>query len=198
LSAAAIALPRPVAMPTAPRAAVAPGPDGAPPAASPTRRVTDFVNAGRATPRATLETNYWAKTHLDLATLASSFEFDDAGKLRADIGFALLSEDMQRQFGTPEHLAAAMMADRPGPSAIAILDEMARGPDDADLKIRGVNPDGTAAEETLHYHRGADGWRVVIPATAVDGAVNLIIKDPNTIPRPAPKPPEKDPGAIRG
>jgi RNA polymerase sigma factor (sigma-70 family) len=194
---AVVAPERAVAPQSVPPATAAPALQAAPPATETMRLVSQFVNAGRATPRDTLETNHWATKHLDLATLAVSFEFDEEGKIRADTGFALLTEEMRRQFGSPENLAAAMMADRPGPSAIAVLEQIEQGPDDADLKIRALNSDGTSAVETVHFRRHEDGWRVVIPAASVNGAVNLITGDPNTILRPKPKLPEKAPGALR-
>jgi len=153
--------------------------------------VETFVNAGRMTPRATLETTYWARRHVELAALAQAVAFDKAGKAKADALFGLLSDDLQKQYKTPEVFAAAMLADLPCPTGIQINGETEQGPDDATLKVSIQNPSGKVSQRTLQYHRYDDGWRAVIPVSLVNAAAIEIMKDPNKIPQPKPAAPAR-------
>lgn len=151
--------------------------------------VARFTNAGRATPRATLETNYWARKNIDLAELAKAIAFDDAAKAKAEALFGLLTDDLRGQYQTPENFAAAMLADLPSPIGIEVLEQVDQGPDDADLKLRVQNADGKFSTRTIQYHRYEDGWRTVIPAPLVDAAAKSIMQNPKSILRPkAPAP----------
>src|SRR6478736_4809377 len=148
-------------------------------------------NAGRSTPRATLSTLLAAATGGDLAILRDALDFDDANRAKARAWFDSLPVASRLLYGTPEELVAGVTLSNipPTHAQVSWLHQA-----DADHAIMGLllAEPASAAPSPLAYqpavgnfppglvgssayrvvvldlHRTPDGWRVKVPATAID------------------------------
>lgn len=148
-------------------------------------------NEGRATPQATANTLLWAAVNGDLATLRGIFQFDDATRAKARTWFDSLPPEIRSLHATPEDLVAGVTLANIAPDR-AQLSWLHEGPSDqaiVGLMLTGAAasapplPGAKAAQETrppslddrarykvvvLNLQRASDGWRVKVPAVAID------------------------------
>ncbi len=156
---------------------------------------SSWHNAGRSTPQATTTTLLWAAAHGNLAELANLFQFDDQARERARDWFNALTPDVRLQYGTPENLVAGATLARIAPerAQLSWLHE-----DNNDRAIvgmlvgqaaRSTKPQLSTSEKpevpprtqppalaehspykvvVLSLRRFPDGWRVQVPAGAID------------------------------
>jgi hypothetical protein len=148
-------------------------------------------NEGRRTPRATIATLLWAAAGGDVRTWRDTLEFDDATERKARELLAGLSPVVRSQYASPDDLVASVaMTKVPLTEAQLMWLHQA----DADNAVAGLRLAGAerasgsvfgGAEVTvnapprlsdqsrekmvvLSLHRTAAGWRVVVPATAIE------------------------------
>lgn len=135
---------------------------------------SSYHNAGRATPRAALETFVWASDRGDTATLAKSIVFGGNGRQRALAVLAALPQEAQAQFSTPEELYALFIADDalafppPPEDMLQSVSVQFAGADSAILTFPGQN-------HQQQYQLTADGWKYVFPEVAVEQFANSIL-----------------------
>jgi hypothetical protein len=154
-------------MARAPQAAAATRPDDAVPLKL--IPMSEWKNAGLATPAATLETALWAGAGGDIDTLANTFFLGDRAKERADALFANLSEATRQQYGSPEKLLALMFAREIGVvTGMQVLSQVDRGPEEAMLFMRVGNAEGKTKEEKLPFQLTPGGWRLQFPEKMID------------------------------
>lgn len=150
-----------------------------------------WQNEGRATPRAAVATLLWAATGGDLVALRNTLQFDDTTRALARGWYDSLPLGGRSLYATPEDLvAAATLADIPATQAqLSWLHET-----DQDRAIGGILlaepatlkatppgyqpavgnfPPGLTGTSryrvvVLNLQRTLDGWRVSVPATAID------------------------------
>jgi hypothetical protein len=179
-------------------AASAPEPAPAEKPASPVWAVGEWTpanawrNAGRATPRDTANTLLWAAANGDVATVREIFQFGEDTRAKARAWFDSLPPETRSTHATPEDLVAGVTLAQISPerAQLSWLHET-----DADRAIVGllVSRPSTATaatspaikpatgnlppalEDRAHYNvvvlnlqRAADGWRVQVPADAID------------------------------
>lgn len=159
-------------------------------------------NAGQTTPQATASTLLWAAANGDLATMRTIFQFDDNTRAKARAWFDSLPPTARLLHATPEDLVAgvtlaSISSDR------AQLSWLHQGTDDraiVGLLVAGSPaasappvPDAKAVPDkrppaladharyklvVLSLQRASDGWRVQVPADAIDNlARNLRAAD---------------------
>ena len=152
-----------------------------------------WQNRGRANPAAVVETALWAAAGGDVVVLQDVLEFDAAARAPADALFARLPESARTHYATPEHLIAAFTAKSIPLGDAQLVWQQQSGPDEASvcvfLRDRRAAPEAaavaTSPKETgsappslpesaasrsayLALRRSADGWRLVVPASAVE------------------------------
>lgn len=168
------------------------------PTPAPTWRIGEWTaasawhNEGRATPQATISTLLWAATGGDLAALRDMLNLDDANRAKARAWFDSLPPAGRALYATPEDLvASATLYNVPATKAQLSWLHQA----DGDRAVAGIllaEPESATPTPALEYQpavgnfppalrgrppyrvvvldlrRTADGWRVNVPATALD------------------------------
>lgn len=150
-----------------------------------TVRTEALADRGKATPRATFETLYWALAGGDITKIADSLFLGREAQSEADQLFASLSKEKRREFGTAPNLVASMLVsvsrnaalqitgDEPGakfyPAGLGLPD--AATDDPAFHTVRTtvmLAPDGKESSATMVFHLAPDGWRWVMPPSMID------------------------------
>lgn len=153
-----------------------------------------WANRGVATPRATLETALWAAAGGDVAALSALLELDPATRAKADDLLAKLPPASRQTFADAEALIASVTLGRIPPAEAQIAWFHATDNDHASAAVllRGADnlppasshPPATSNEidrpppmgpdnrstrmATLSLHRSDSGWRLIVPASAID------------------------------
>jgi hypothetical protein len=128
-----------------------------------------WKNAGKSTPEKAVETVLWAAVGGEVDTLAQTLTFTPTARAKADAWFATLSESTRRQYGTPEKLMALMVAkDAETLSSMQLLGSKEVSPDNVGVRIRFATETGKTKDDNFLMHRGADGWRLILPDAAVE------------------------------
>jgi hypothetical protein len=149
-------------------------------------------NAGRVTPQATATTLLWAAANGDMATMREIFQFGDDTRAKAHAWFDSLSPETRAAYATPEDLVAGVTLAQISPERAqlswlhetddsrAIVGLLVSRPDAVTATTSPAIKPATgnlppALEERAHYsvvvlnlERAADGWRVQVPADAID------------------------------
>ena len=131
---------------------------------------SEWKLAGRATPRAAFESVLWAATHQDIDHLAALLGFDAKTRVKAEAFFAQLPPETQAQYGSPEKIAATMLAaNMPANlNAVAGLGESTQQ-DRSQLFMQLQRSDGTVKANAYTFQRGPDGWQLIVPGSVLQG-----------------------------
>lgn len=130
---------------------------------------TDWTNAGRESPAATMETIYWAALNGELNVLATALLIPDDDRPKVDTWFASLAESTREQYGTAEKLIGLLVAKDAGPlTGMQILDSENLSDADVITRVRFETDDGSVDYAEYILRQTADGWRLVVPADGVD------------------------------
>jgi hypothetical protein len=145
-------------------------------ASAPPVPASEWKNAGRATPAATIETMMWAAVRNDVATFASTVGFDPKLRPAVDRFFETLPETTRTRYGTPEQLIAEFMM--PELAAMAagmhIGQETQAANGDTQLIVGLQNRAGVIRESPSTLRHADDGWQVVVSPQAVQQIANRI------------------------
>ena len=149
-------------------------------------------NAGRVTPQATATTLLWAAANGDVATVRELFQFGEDTRTKARAWFDSLPLAARAAYATPEDLVAGVTLAQISPERAqlswlhetdterAIVGLLVSRPETATPAAPPAITPATgnlppALEERAHYsvvvlnlQRGSDGWRVQVPADAID------------------------------
>ena len=155
---------------------------------------TEWSNEGRATPRAAMATLLWAAASGDLAGVRAMFSFDEPTLAKARAWFDSLPAASRAQYRTPEELVAAvtlgnipptraqiswlrqtteeraivgMLLDTPAPASSAATLDYQPAAGGLPPSLRQSRPPYRVV--VLDLQRAADGWRINVPAAAIDG-----------------------------
>jgi hypothetical protein len=153
---------------------------------------TAWRNAGRVTPQATTTTLLWAAANGDMATMREIFQFSEGTRIKARAWFDSLPPPARAAYATPEDLVAGVTLAQISPERAqlswlhetdanrAIVGLLVSRPDAVTPTTSPVIKPATgnlppALEERAHYsvvvlnlERASDGWRVQVPADAID------------------------------
>ena len=136
---------------------------------------TQWKNAGRAMPDATVETLLWAVSRQDIDTVAAMLTFEPRLRPSLDAMFEVLPESVRTQYGTVERLIAGYSIKDFQLAGMHILAERQTDPDSANVRFRWSEEGGGGAREIpMRLVRGDDGWRVMMTAGAVQNIANTI------------------------
>lgn len=162
------------------------------------RPAAAWSNEGRSTPGATVATLLWAAVGGDLAAMQTVLEFDDATRAKARAWFDSLPPATRSLYASPEDLVASVTI-RNIPATTAQLNWLRQtdpehtivgllltgpatpAPESAQIADpAGSAPPPSAVGQSknqlavLDLHGTPDGWRVIVPATAVDRMAKLL------------------------
>lgn len=130
--------------------------------------VAQWKNAGKGTPEAGVETALWAANGGDVETLRGMLTFTDSARAKAEAWFAGLSENVRREYGSAENVIALLIArDAASLTGMQVLGKKEVSPNDVGVRVRFAADDKTK-DDTFLMHRGADGWRLLLPDQAVE------------------------------
>ncbi len=162
----------------------------APALATGLKPIESLTNAGRATPKATLETWMWASHGGDTTVMAAAMALLPESRQKAEELFARVPETVRAQYGTPEQLLATAFAGAGGmqTTGMQVLSEQAgakidgmdptlRGdPAYKTLRVQNQYANGSVREIDLVFQQAADGWKQVIQPNTVIKAAALLGK----------------------
>lgn len=131
---------------------------------SPTVALTpssQWVNAGRATPDASLETFHWALAQHDTNAFAQALAWDPAAQAKAEELFNAAPEAVRQKFGSIDGVVYALLSRLPPMSGYAVVSENTSG-DSGTLVEQHEYEDGRVRQNQVNLHHFDDGWRVVL------------------------------------
>ena len=129
---------------------------------------TEWKNCGRTTPESALETMLWATAGGDLAALKGTLEFDEASRAKGAAILAGLPESSRRQYATPEDLLALELAGNIPLESAQFVARQRISDDEVTAYVRLKDPAGVTRQVHLTLRRSPDGWKLHVPATAVN------------------------------
>ncbi len=145
-------------------------------ATAPLVPVSDWKNAGRATPSATVETLLWTAARHDVDGFAAMLSIDPQLRPSVDRMFGVFPEALRAQYGTVERLLADYMIKDLPLAAMKIVSE--RQPDTtwATVMVRLQDQAGGGKEVAWPIVRAAtdDGWRLAVLPDGVQKIANEI------------------------
>lgn len=135
---------------------------------------SEWVNAGIATPGATLETSCWADLSGDVDAMLSTLLINEPARIKAKEVFDRLPPDQQAKYGSPDRLIAMLsIGGHTQMAGIKVLDEIERSPGVVVLHTLWQYDDGRIRENTgFKVRQTADGWKVPITVRDVDEMIN--------------------------
>jgi hypothetical protein len=153
------------------------GPDGEKTADSSVVEARDWAYRGRSNPKATIESVLWAASHGDVERLAPLLGFSPEIRPDADAMFARLPEASQQEYGSPEKVVATLLAGSfPGnANSMKLFDEAQFGDQDAAIPITVSHSDGTSRTNVFRFHKAADGWQLLVPASVMQSYASTLL-----------------------
>jgi hypothetical protein len=134
-------------------------------------------NSGKATPEASTQTALWAAVSGDVEALAETLMFTASAQKKADAWFATLPDATRQQYGSPEKVVALMIAkDADSLTGMQVIGQQEVGPDNVGVRVRLAGADGKTKDDTLFMHRGADGWKMVLPDPVLEKFARQLAK----------------------
>jgi hypothetical protein len=141
-------------------------------AAMPLIPASEWRNAGRSTPSATVETIVWAISRKDVDGLASMLSIDAQLRPSVDQLFAVLPEDFRARYGTVERWLVDPMVKGPPIDGMQIVGERQLDVDRVELTVRFHIQNREFQELPVLLKHGDDGWRTIIMPKAVQEMAN--------------------------
>lgn len=138
--------------------------------------VEKLGNAGLATPRAAWATQLWAARTGNVDLEASSITLDPRERAEVEALLPNLPAELRNQYGTPERLIAFALAGSPHPvGGMQVLGETGNGDDEVTLQTQWQHADDSIVHQSsVEFQRQPDGWKMVVPASIVNRAVNYL------------------------
>ncbi|MBI4626610.1 MAG: hypothetical protein HY736_25750 [Verrucomicrobia bacterium] len=139
-----------------------------PPATSELIPASTWENAGRATPKATLETALWAAVGGDIDVLADTISLDAGARAKAEAILAGLPAAARTHYASPEKLVALLTAkDVPEGASMRVVAQSGTATDEARLYVVLQGEKATRGAD-LALRRHAGNWKLVVPESAVE------------------------------
>jgi len=162
---------------------------GAPEAADGPHEVPegDWVYAGRADPAAAIESVVWAASRGDVGRLSELLGFAHDVRAQADAFFARLPAASREEYGSPERVAATLLAGGfPKDAASMTILQNHASDQDAYALVTVGHSDGQPRTNIYQFHRDADGWQLLVPASVLSGYQRMLVGDAPSSESPAP------------
>jgi hypothetical protein len=139
----------------------------------------DWTYRGCSSPRATIESVLWAASHGDVERLSALLGFAPETRPDADAMFARLPAASQQEYGSPEKVVATLLAGSfPNDAdSMKLFDEAQFGDNDAAIPMTVSHSDGKSRTNVFRFHRSADGWRLMVPASVMQSYASTLQGD---------------------
>jgi hypothetical protein len=146
----------------------------------PVRPAEEWTDVGQATPVATLESILWASRGGEVGRLGQLLNLDAAARQAAAELYASLPSEAKTEYKTPEQLVATMVSaempdDYTAFSTLPITD--GKSPTTA-LIARVEDASGDQSNFALSFQRSASGWKMNVPAKAVQRFAAALVAKP--------------------
>jgi beta-lactamase regulating signal transducer with metallopeptidase domain len=149
--------------------------------------VSSFINAGTASPRATVQTVGWAMYHGDLATLTGLLKLDPKGEAAAALVYQGLPANARALVDSPEEMMAALII-YGYPTGVGFQftgdHQLEAGPNDWSVEGQAQWKDGRSGKVQFRVQNVAGRWMLVAGPSNVAGLGRLLI-DPGSLSPPA-------------
>lgn len=152
-------------------------PQPQPPLTGPRVAAAEWQFAGNASPLATFQSAVWSATRGETEQLVPLLAFDPAARKGLEATFAALSEETRAQYGSPEQLAATLLAAQVPHDLAAFgqVDELQTNPGDVALVLRLEREHTSRSQNSTFLFRRSDaGWRLVVPDRIVAGLARAL------------------------
>ena len=138
----------------------------------------DWIYAGRADPRAAIESVLWAASRGDVDQLSELIGFTHDVRVQAEAAFAQLPAESREEFGSPEKVVATLLAGSfpKDASSMNILADKQWG-EDAGIAMSVNHEDGKSRTNQFRLHHTPDGWQLMVPASVVEGYQQTLMAD---------------------
>jgi hypothetical protein len=140
----------------------------------------EWKNCGRATPEAAVETTLWAAAGGELGALKEAFAFDEDTRARAEKILAGLPGVVRRQYATPEALLALFVARDVPQDSMRVVTRQQHDDDNATVYVRVKDAEGKTRPIYLTLRRDDGGWRLLVPAQAVENIARELAGAPGS------------------
>ena len=141
----------------------------------------EWKNAGRSTPAASFETVMWAAAGGDVDALSQTLAWDGGAKTKADALFASLSSVARSNFASAERLVAFLTAKEVPLGKMAVWGQTPQAGDEVSLRVRIESADGGARFPVFSLRRYADGWKLLVPESAIDKYTAQLHEQPRVV-----------------
>jgi len=125
---------------------------------------------GRSTPHAALQTAFWAARSGQEQALKEVLAFEPAVRPQAEAIIAGLPESLGLEQSSPELLVARALTKQPPRGEVQLVAEQLKGFDEAIEFVVLRSPGGETRATHLRLRWEQGGWRIVVPAHAVESA----------------------------
>jgi hypothetical protein len=147
----------------------------------------DWIYAGRADPRAAIESVLWAASRGDVEQLSQLIGFTHDVRVQAEEAFAQLPAESRAEFGGPEKVVATLLAGSFPKDADSMTLLVSKVWDqDAGVQMTVGHSDGQDRTNIYHLRRAADGWQLMVPASVLSGYQSILRGDPQSPETPSP------------
>jgi hypothetical protein len=127
----------------------------------------EWRNLGNGTPQSTLQTALWAAASGNLGALAETLALDEAARLKAQALLAAQPDQIRAQYSTTERFVAFLTTRDVPLTSLQVSGALVRE-NDAQLVVNLPTSEQTNHLVSLTLSRRPDGWRLNVPAAAVD------------------------------
>lgn len=145
--------------------------------------LTQWTNAGRATPTATFQTGVWAAVQGDTDALTKVITFDADGRALIEAQFGSLPEKDRALYGSPEKIFATLLAVRlPQDLTSATVTQTTEGSGSTLLRMRLQHANGYFKDSSFNFIRSAEdnSWRILVPTGVVKNHL-LMLTEPAVV-----------------
>lgn len=148
-----------------------------PPISGPRVAAADWQFAGNASPLATFQSAVWSATRGEVEQLAPLLAFEPAARRGLDATFAALSDETRAHYGSPERLAATLLAAQVPQDLAAFgqVDALQTNQGDVALILRLERDHASDGQDSTFLFRHSDsGWRLVVPDRIMAGLARAL------------------------
>jgi len=135
----------------------------------------DWIYAGRADPRAAIESVLWAASRGDVDHLAELLGFAPEVRPQVEAMFAQLPAASREEYGSPEKVVATLLAGNfpKNAASMTLLDDRLWN-QDAAVSMTVGHSDGQSKTNIYRFHRAGDGWQLMVPASVLSGYQRIL------------------------
>jgi hypothetical protein len=135
----------------------------------------DWTYAGRANPKAVIESVLWAASRSDVERLSGLLGFAPEVRAKMEAMFSQLPAASREEYGSPEKVVATLLAANfpKDASSMTLLEDHLWG-EDAAVSVTVGHSEGNPRTNLYRFHRADDGWQLMVPASVASGYARIL------------------------